>query len=260
MSEDHVNYDEVAPTYDQRYQVNPLADISATLQNLIREIGAAQVLEVGCGTGRWLPDIQAVSNAVYGLDISLHMLAQARERIGGHRLVCGAAKQLPFRKDVFDLVFCVNALHHFDDRQGFILEARRILRPAGAVAVIGMNPHAEGQREGWCIYHYFPGTYETDVRRYPSPDAIKEWMRATGFARTDCRVAAHIVNHKAGRAILEDPFIQKHATSQLILLSDEDYQAGLRRMEAAIVEAEAAGETIVFSADIPLMMVVGWLS
>jgi ubiquinone/menaquinone biosynthesis C-methylase UbiE len=30
-------------------------------------------------------------------------------------------------------------LHHFDDKQGFIRQARRLLRPGGALATIGLD-------------------------------------------------------------------------------------------------------------------------
>jgi SAM-dependent methyltransferase len=259
MPDERVDYDEIALVYDERYQENRLEGIAAALTTLAGEIGARRALEAGCGTGRWLGDLQAAGLETCGLDISFGMLEKAHSRDAHIPLVCGSAGRLPFHDASFDLVCCVNALHHFDDRRGFIFEARRLLRPGGALAIIGMDPHAEGQRELWYLYDCFPGTYELDLRRFPRQETVIAWMNEAGFARTERGIAEHIVDEKAGRDVLENTFIQKHATSQLALLSDEAYEAGLRRIEAAIARADAAGETIVFRADIPLVMVTGRL-
>jgi len=82
-------------------------------------------------------------------------------------------------------------------------------------------------------------------------------MTASGFPQVEKCVVKRIVDHKVGREVLEDPFLQKHACSQLALLSDEAYAAGLGRIEAALANAEAAGETLIFPTNILLAMIVG---
>jgi len=156
---------------------------------------------------------------------------------------------------VFDLVFCVNAFHHFDPPRVFVSEARRLLRPGGALAIIGMDPHRG--RDRWYLYDYFAGTYATDLDRFPSGGTVLDWMVAAGFARVEWCLAEHIVHQHVGRAVLRDPILQKHGTSQLALLTDEAYAAGLGRIETALAEAEAAGKTLVFPVDISLTMVTG---
>ena len=64
----------------------------------------------------------------------------------------------------------------------------------------------------------------------------------------------HIVDPKYGRAVLDDPFLKKHATSQLALLSDEAYAAGLRRIKAALAEAD---NDLCFPVEIISEMIVG---
>ena len=59
---------------------------------------------------------------------------------------------------------------HLHNPSGFVNNAHRLLKQGGTLAVIGMNPH-DG-RDRWFLYDYFPGTYETDLSRYPSIDAI----------------------------------------------------------------------------------------
>jgi len=255
MAEARVNYDQIAPTYNQRYTVSQFAGIAMALRSLVRDVGAERVLEVGCGTGRWLAELQLVARQVYGIDLSLGMLQQARQRPQSLSLICGHASHLPFPDAGFDLIFCVNAFHHFPQPRVFISEARRLLRPGGALAITGMDPHAG--RDRWYLYDYFVGTQDTDLRRFSSSGTILDWMVTAGFERVEWCVVEHIMGQHVGQAVLEDPILQKHGTSQLALLTDEAYAAGMARIKAALSEAETTRRTPVFPVDISLTMVTG---
>ena len=138
------------------------------------------------------------------LAVALRVLQQARQRPVTLDLVRGRAGRLPFSDGTFDLVYCVNAIHHFDDRPGFVAEARRLLRAGGALAVAGMDPRRA--RAGWYVYDYFPGTYEADLARFPSWGTVADWMIAAGFERLAWRTVETIYDAKVGRAVLRDPF------------------------------------------------------
>ena len=256
----HVNYDRLASTYNRRFgEGDDRSGTTQALLNLVRDLGAAlgrapRVLEVGCGTGKWLADLSPASPRLFGLDLSMGMLRQACQRPISLFLSRGQAERLPFPARSFDLVYCVNAIHHFDRPAAFVSEACRLLRPGGRLAAIGMDPH--GRRESWYVYRYFEGVYETDLRRFPSWAQIAGWMSAEGLA-VECRVVDRIWSPKTGRAVLDDPFLRQESCSQLALLSREAYQAGLRRIEAALDEAETAGETLVFPVDTSLAMISG---
>jgi ubiquinone/menaquinone biosynthesis C-methylase UbiE len=254
MAHKHVDYDQVAPTYDRRYEALEYEGVASALLAVARESSAGWVLEVGCGTGRWLAHLRTVARQVYGLDASIGMLKQASQAAKGC-LVCGEASRLPFSGALFDLVFCTNAFHHFDQKQEFIFQARQALRPGGMLAIIGMDPHRVDH--DWYLYHYFEGTYETDLARYPSPDAIKSWMAEAGFVQVSSGVAERMVRTLVGREVLESPFLQKQGTSQLALLTEEAYGTGLDRLKADLRAAEAAGERLEFVVDISLAMVTG---
>jgi SAM-dependent methyltransferase len=191
----------------------------------------------------------------YGLDLSVGMLNKAQARNGAFRLIRGRASRLPFPERAFDLLFSVNALHHFDDPYRFVCEARRLLRPGGGLAVVGLDPHSG--RDRWYLYDYFPGTLEADLDRYPSGGTIVDWMMAAGFDRVERRMVARIDDTRVGRQALEGPFLEKLSTSQLALLTDEAYESGMARIRAAIERAAAAGENVVFPVDISLILVVG---
>jgi ubiquinone/menaquinone biosynthesis C-methylase UbiE len=96
------------------------------------------VLEVGVGTGRNLPyfspDIRLT-----GIDISPAMIELARRRADelrrGVELRVGDAEALAFPDGSFDtVVFCLTLCSVPDDRRA-MAEARRVLRPAGRVAL-----------------------------------------------------------------------------------------------------------------------------
>jgi ubiquinone/menaquinone biosynthesis C-methylase UbiE len=262
---ERVDYDRIAPTYDARYAANERSGTSAALCALSEARRAKQVLEVGCGTGHWLQELQRARTSTprsydvrtYGLDLSSGMLRQARAKGPSPDLVRGRAAQLPFAGAAFDLVYCVNAIHHFGQPRAFIAEAARILCPGGTLAVIGMDPR--GQRDTWYIYHYFEGVYERDLARFPSWGTVVDWMAHSGLVGIESRIVERFGPDLVGRAVLDHPFLRKDSCSQLALLSEEAYAAGLRRIEAAIAEAEVEGKEIVFRNDTSLAMISGQL-
>lgn len=259
MNAARVNYDALAPTYHSRYNENALEGIGRALRDLTRQVEARRVLEVGCGTGHWLAELQPYVDhvdAVLGLDASAGMLKQAQARSRAYALVRGRADRLPFPEASFDLVLCVNALHHFDHRAGFIHEARRLLRPGGVLVVIGMDPH--NNRDTYYLYDYFDGVQALDLQRYPSAGEVLAWMIAAGLERIEWRIVERIVDQIEGRAMLDHYFLRKESSSQLALLSDEAYAIGVQRIRAAIEAAEVNGETITFRADIGMTMLTGW--
>ncbi len=252
-----VDYDSLAPTYNERYTASPRPRTAESLRALLERVEAERVLEVGCGTGHWLQALSPEKYARWGLDLSYGMLQHARADSSVLPLAQGRAGRLPFADRNFDAIYCVNALHHFEEQQGFIREARRRLRPGGLLALIGTDPH--GRRESWYVYNYFEGTYETDLQRFPSWGTVVNWMLETGFERLELLPVERIEEAWVGRQVYGTSFLQKEACSQLALLSDEAYVAGLERMEEAIREAERRGVPLYFRSNILLQLLVGWV-
>ncbi|MFN2165966.1 MAG: class I SAM-dependent methyltransferase [Anaerolineae bacterium] len=256
MSGTPVDYDQLAATYDRRFAQGAPRGVAIALRALARQLDARRILEVGCGTGYWLAGLAGPPpRSLCGLDLSTGMLAQARSREPSLCLVQGRASHLPFPPASFDLVYCVNAIHHFERPAAFIAEARRLIRPGGVLAVVGSDPRQPGDR--WYVYDYFPGTYKTDLNRFPSWGTMLDWMVAAGFEPIQWKLVEKVVSDKVGRAVLADPFLAKGAVSQLALLSDEAYAAGLDRIEAALAGAEAMGKMLAFPVTFALAMLAG---
>ncbi len=107
---------------------------------------AAQVLEVGCGTGatlKWLKDSRRCTTTT-GIEMQPQAAALARSRVD--KLHVGDAEQLvrkAFAASSFDLVLCLDVLEHLVDPWDFVLQAQRLLKPGGLlVASIPNVRHA----------------------------------------------------------------------------------------------------------------------
>jgi len=256
MKTSTLNYDRIAGDYNQRYPSTQSWERGGALLDLANHFKNGLVLEVGNGTGYWINLLNQYTPYLFGLDYSMGMLQQAKEQPAPLKLARGSAIQLPYRDNSFDLLYSVDAIHHFVDHHAFVSEAFRVLKPGGALATIGHDPH--GGTTNWYIYNYFDGVYDTDLRRYPAGSSLLKWMETEGFEDVSSKTVEHIHNVHVGRSVLKDPFIKHNATSQLALLSEDAYQAGIQRIETAIEDAEAKSEQIVFVSDIQVKMFLGY--
>ncbi len=101
------------------------------------------VLDVACGPGpvtRMAAGRVGVAGKVIGCDISAAMLAIARSKptmadAGPIEYMEASAEQLPVASQSADAVSCQQGLQFFPDRPAALLEMRRILAPAGQLAV-----------------------------------------------------------------------------------------------------------------------------
>ena|SRR5436190_12024852 len=225
-----VDYDVVAPAYDKRYERNRYDGVLAVLQRFIGEPGQVDAAEVGCGTGHWLADLERCVRMIAGLDPSAEMLRRARAAAPSARIVRARAEQLPWATARFDRMFCINALHHFTDRDAFLIEAHRVLRPGGAIMIVGLDPHTG--LDSWWIYDYFPAALQADLARYPPTAAIREELRAAGFAGSTTEVAQHLPAAVPFATAVERGLVDRYATSQLTVLSDAEYEQGIERLRA----------------------------
>ena len=260
MDPPKVNYNRIAGTYNRRFTKPNQPNTTILLREMILKQDARRILEVGCGTAHWLyelqnslnPEIDHERRRFFGLDLSLGMLIQACDQKPTLILVQGEAERLPFINRSFDLILCINAIHHFGDPRGFILEASRLLKQGSNLAVVGTDPH--GHYDDWYVYKYFSGTYELDLARFPTQEMVNDWLVEACFESISWKLAEHIHDPKVGKDVLADPYLEKNVSSQLALLSDEAYHTGLEKIKAALASSSDDSEPPLFPTDIYLHM------
>ena len=250
------DYEKLAHGYDARYPLPAEQETRGkALIALAGETGAHRILEVGCGTGHWLQGLTHTEAKIFGLDLSEGMLKKACVHGDGLLLARGSALNLPFAAETFDVIYCVDALHHFGDPQRYLAGVYRLLRSGGVLAVIGNDPHSG--EVSWYGYDYFPGVRETDLQRFTAYTQLMDWMREIGYSDVQSLVLENLAEYHRGREIYDDPFLNKKSCSQYALLSDEAFQKGLQNIGAAIDQAEAIGEEVVFESCWPVRIIRG---
>lgn len=104
------------------------------------------LLEVGCGQGTDAILATKYFRSVVAIDISSNALKVAKEvsKITNSSdkvfFVVADADHLPFRDEVFDIVFCKDTLHHVPNAMVTLSEMYRVVRNYGKVAAIEANP------------------------------------------------------------------------------------------------------------------------
>jgi malonyl-CoA O-methyltransferase len=124
---------------------NPLMRIEQDIiEPLIAQLRAARALDVGSGSGRYLPLLESTgASIVPGVDFSLAMLA----RSAGRARVCGDACRLPFRRAAFDLVNASLMVGDLADLAGWTREMARVLSCRGHLVYSDFHP--SWAQRGW---------------------------------------------------------------------------------------------------------------
>jgi len=98
--------------------------------------GQPALLDVGCANGDLLAKLYDQYDFYgTGLDISEEMIELAKEKHPAFNFFVGAAEQLPFPDDAYDILVCSASFHHFSDPLKFLREAERVLRPDGTLVI-----------------------------------------------------------------------------------------------------------------------------
>jgi SAM-dependent methyltransferase len=105
--------------------------IASFVENICRRVTdrRPRILDVGCGTGANLILLSKYGDAE-GVDVSEDALAFCRER-GLEKVTLGAAEELPYEDNTFDLVTALDVVEHMDDDLAGLTEMQRVLRPGG---------------------------------------------------------------------------------------------------------------------------------
>jgi SAM-dependent methyltransferase len=95
-----------------------------------------RVLDLGCGTGRFVAALRDAGADAVGVELAETALRRARANAPGADLrLVEPDGSLPLDHGSVDLVWCSEVLEHVADTEHLLLEVRRVLRPAGRLLV-----------------------------------------------------------------------------------------------------------------------------
>ena len=136
-----------APNWDElRKLYVPEQEVEAALKTVFSSMNVEDFLDIGTGTGRILELMSSQISRGIGIDLSHAMLAVARvnlEHPGARncQVQHGDMYKMPFAAGSFDAVSIHMVLHYSDEPCDVLLEASRVLRPGGRIAVVDFDRH-----------------------------------------------------------------------------------------------------------------------
>jgi SAM-dependent methyltransferase len=211
-------YERWAPSYDQ--SPNPvLAREERYIEPLIADAQGKNLLDLACGTGRWLQ--KALARGIdcgVGVDCSDAMLQVARTKPSVQaRLVQADCRSLPFPSRCFDLLICSFALAHIADLQKMLREWARVMKPHGEVIISDLHPEAFAR--GWRTGFRDAGS-AVHIEVFPrSAEDIIRTFHAAGLECIEC----------------ESLFIGEPERRIFVLANKEDEFAGASQVPAVLV-------------------------
>jgi ubiquinone/menaquinone biosynthesis C-methylase UbiE len=109
------------------------------IRSLLGKQRYPRLLEIGYGSGVFMPELALHCNELYGIDPH-HQEEAVTEVLAKHgvtaKLASGSAESMPYEDSFFDAVVVVSALEFIPDLEKACHEIRRVLAPNGIVAIV----------------------------------------------------------------------------------------------------------------------------
>ncbi len=168
-------YDKFSKKYDlQRdsayYQMIEQIEKSIIKKHL-REKGL--VLDLACGSGRFVALLQKKERTIVGVDISMDMLKIAKEKNNNAFFVLADAISLPFKNNTFTHTISLKALPHIPQLKKALKEIGRVTKKEAVLEFY--NCHSL-KRLAFPFYHK-----STIFTRFVSLKEIKSTLKESGF-------------------------------------------------------------------------------
>ena len=131
---------------DLRRLHSPDATVEQHLHSALCSQPVGQLLDIGTGSGRMSELFAQDADHIVALDKSLDMLRVARAKLqnlpaDAVDLIQGDFAALPFAAHSFDTVLLHQVLHFAQDPARALLEAARVTRSAGRIAIVDFAAH-----------------------------------------------------------------------------------------------------------------------
>ncbi|HMJ08788.1 MAG TPA: class I SAM-dependent methyltransferase [Pyrinomonadaceae bacterium] len=127
------------------------------------------VMDIACGTGYGLAFLKQRARAVTGVDIDIAAAVEAMsEKDEKVSVLLGSGLNLPFHDESFDVVTSFETLEHLQERQLFLWELKRILRPNGLLILSTPNANYTMPKDGkpsnpFHVFEYKPEELRAEI-------------------------------------------------------------------------------------------------
>lgn len=169
-----------APHYDQT--PNPLLSLEErTLAPHLLLLEDKDVVDLGCGTGRWLKLLETSDgHSLTGVDSSESMLHEAARKLSRTRLIRADCLHTSLEPGCADVILASFLLSYLNDLASFVAEVSRLSRTGSSVVVSDVHPHT--RTYGWkTTFRALGGVLE--IVTYPYQlSALHTEMAKCGFA------------------------------------------------------------------------------
>lgn len=166
----------------RRQGIVPLVELARRSDRPLR------ILDLGCGTGRTLAQLQrALPDArLTGVDLSPYYLEVARRETaegGTVEFVAANAEDLPLPAGSFDAVISVFMFHELprNARRRVWAEVARVLRPGGLFVALDSVQRADAGAIAYFVDRFADEMHEPFYRDYLDDD-LAEGLRTSGFS------------------------------------------------------------------------------
>jgi len=143
------------------------------IEGLLRQVaqaGVTRAMEVGPGSGLYLPLLAQLAGEVFATDIEPSFLDRARERLAGNdraRFVVDDITRTELPEASFDLILCTEVLEHIADWRAALTSMAKLLTPGGTLVLSTPQPRSPLELMGKVAFK--PGVIQVVRAIYREP-------------------------------------------------------------------------------------------
>lgn len=175
-----LNLSEKSKNYYEENDIYEIFSIAEDYPNKIYECLVPQiknkiVLDLGCGTGKFMQKFYDKATKYYGLDLSDQQLNIAKRKVDSNSVefICCSAENIPLQDNSVDIIIAtwvLGTILELDRRNKVLAEMRRVLKDNGSIYLVENDTGGE---------------FEKIRNRYPNIQRTKEyndWIEGNGFS------------------------------------------------------------------------------
>jgi SAM-dependent methyltransferase len=154
---------------------------------LLAEEKPGTILDVGCGMGQGIRQLELQGSEAYGVDLPCYSSFWAQAGLDSNRFLCADAGSLPFSDSFFDVVYSLGVIEHigtvvgdctlrpdyWEHRRTYAKEILRVTKPGGRIIIACPNK-----------------TFPVDVQHGPT-DALSPKMPIRSFISRKTGLTIH---------------------------------------------------------------------